>query len=64
MTWVVTSNRLAWALGERVDADALAGCNIGALVEAGHLAPVQDEPKRKRMPVTPVPDDTADEPEE
>jgi hypothetical protein len=63
VTFRVVSGRLPWAAGTVVGADVLAGCNIGALVEGGHLQP---EPKgtKKRTPVVPVPNDTADEPEE
>ena len=64
MTWQVMSDRLAWDQGSTVSADDLAGCNIAALVAGGHLAPVQGKVKSKRMPVEPVPDYTADEPEE
>jgi hypothetical protein len=74
MMWEVLSSRLAWPAGTKVSADDLAGCNIGALVEGGHLAPVKkapaspvpDQPKAnsKRTPVDPVPDDTAEQPEE
>jgi len=65
MTYKVTSDRLAFDRNEVVTADALAGCNIDALVQGGHLVPVPEQPKpKKRMPVEPVPDDTADEPEE
>jgi hypothetical protein len=64
MSWVVTSDRLAWDRVTTVGAEALAGCNIVALVQGGHLAPVPDKPKSKRMPVDPVPDETADEPKE
>ena len=65
MTYRVLSSRLSWPAGSSVDAVDLAGCNIEALVQGGHLAPVPDKPKpKKRMPVGPAPDDTADEPEE
>jgi hypothetical protein len=65
MMWTVTSDRIGWPRGERLSAAALSGCNIDALVQGGHLAAVPDEPKtKKRMPVDPVPDETADEPEE
>ena len=72
MTYEVQSKRLTWPKGAVISADDLAGCNIEALVEGGHLAPVSkaqaapDVPKKmsKRTPVEPVPDDTADEPEE
>ena len=65
MKWIVTSDRLSWQRGAVVGADALTGCNIDALVQAGHVAPVPDQPKtKKRMPVEPVLYETADEPEE
>lgn len=64
MSWKVTSDRLAWDRGEVLGADALAGCNIDALVAGGHLQPVPMQVKSKRLPVKPVPDDTANEPEE
>jgi hypothetical protein len=63
MTYRVLSERMVWPAGSYVGADDLAGCNIDALVQGGHLVPGQPKPK-KRMPVDPVPDDTADEPEE
>lgn len=62
--WQVTSNRLAWPHGEVLGAEALAGCNIDALVAGGHLAPVPNQPKRKRPPADPAPDDQANQPEE
>jgi hypothetical protein len=49
--------------GTTVGADALAGCNLTMLVARGILAPVPDQPKRKRKPVDPA-TDTATEPEE
>lgn len=64
MKYQVASGRMRWAFGELVSADDLAGCNIVALVEGGHLVPVPTKPKSKQMPVDPVPTDTADEPEE
>lgn len=64
MSWTVASHRTVWASGAVLSADDLAGCNIVALVESGHLVPVPTKPKSKRMPVDPVPTDTADEPEE
>lgn len=38
--WVVASDRMDWASGTRLSVDDLAGCNIPALVKAGHLTPV------------------------
>ena len=62
MSWIVTSGRLRWDEGTRLTDGDLAGCNIDALVQGGHLAPVSDK-TTKRLPVPPVPD-SADEPEE
>ena len=72
MMYQVQSKRMAWPEGTVLSADDLAGCNIGALVEGGHLALVRqaqaapDVPQKmsKRRPVEPVADDTAEEPEE
>lgn len=71
MKWQVMSNRLAWASGTILSARDLAGCNIDALVQGGHLAPSRQqaapdktETRNKRMPVEPVPDETAEEPKE
>jgi hypothetical protein len=74
MSYQVTSNRLPFKAGAVVGADDLAGCNIEALVQGGHLVPVSTERKpvgpvaepktTKRSPVVPVPDESADEPEE
>lgn len=64
MKYQVMSHRLAWPSGSVISAGDLAGCNIVALVSGGHLSPVPSKPTSKRMPVDPVPDDTADEPEE
>jgi len=74
MMWTVMSNRLAWDAGTVLGADDLAGCNIEALVQGGHLAPAPqrtpqtpDSPpyKSKKKPVDPVTEDeSAEEPEE
>jgi len=65
MRFEVLSGRLSWDAGDVVDAGDLAGCNIGALVEGGHLRLVPElNTTKKRSPVVPVPNDTADEPEE
>ena len=72
MMYQVQSDRMARPAGSVLSADDLAGCNIEALIEGGHLAPVAkaqatpDVPQKmsKRTPVEPVPDDTAEEPEE
>jgi hypothetical protein len=74
MSYQVASERLPFKVGAVVGADDLQGCNIEALVRGGHLVPVSTkrepvgpavEPKTtKRSPVVPVPNDTADEPEE
>jgi len=61
MMWTVISDRLPWASGTTVGQEQLAGCNITALVMAGHLSPVQ--PKTPKKPVVPA-DEPADEPEE
>lgn len=61
MSWNVTSRRLPWASGTTVTREELAGCNIDALVAAGHLSPVQ--PKTTKKPAVPA-DEPADEPEE
>lgn len=37
MTYIVQSDRLRWELGTRVSVSELDGCNIAALVAAGHL---------------------------
>jgi uncharacterized integral membrane protein len=62
MTFEVLSSRMGWPVGTVIGEGVLAGCNIAALVEGGHLMPVP-KTTRKRTPVVPVPD-TADEPEE
>jgi hypothetical protein len=54
---------MPWPAGTVLDMTALAGCNIKALVQGGHLGPVPDQPIRKRTPVVPVPK-KADEPKE
>jgi len=77
MSWRVKSRRLAWDAGTVLSADDLAGCNIDALVQGGHLEPVtkskrtppvqvpDDPQKKKAKPVEPVTDDElAEEPEE
>lgn len=77
MTWTVISDRVRWGAGTVLGSGDLAGCNIEALVQGGHLAPVQqvgtpadpvpDSPSRKSKmkPVDPVTvDDSAEEPEE
>jgi hypothetical protein len=57
VTYKVTSSRLAWRKGTILTVTDLAGCNIAALEQGGHLAPVIE---RKRKVVQ----DTADQPEE
>lgn len=65
MTFQVVSDRMPWEAGTVVRAGDLAGCNIAALVEGGHLRPVPElNTTKKRSPVVPVPNDTADGPEE
>jgi hypothetical protein len=53
----VESRRMEWADGAVIPAAALAGCNIGALLEAGHLSPVKERAVRPKTR-------TAEEPEE
>jgi len=62
VTFKVVSDRLPWAAGAVIDGGVLAGCNIGALVEGGHLKPVPDKTIHKQSPAKPV--ETADEPKE
>jgi len=75
MSWRVMSKRLAWPAGTVLSSGDLAGCNIDALVQGGHLAPVQQTApkqvpvssrhKSKTQPVDPVTAyDSAEEPEE
>jgi hypothetical protein len=75
MSYRVMSSRIGFEVGSIVGVDDLTGCNIEALVQGGHLEPVSSkrkpeapapEPKTttQRSPVVPVPNDTADEPEE
>jgi hypothetical protein len=61
MKYVVTSDRLAFSRGTVVDANDLAGGNIGVLVATGHLAPSKTD-RKPEVPVTGK--DSADEPEE
>jgi len=63
MKYQVVTSRMPWSAGTLLDTNALAGCNIEALVQGGHLELVPEQPTKKRTPVVPVPD-TADEPEE
>ena len=72
MTWKVQSGRLAWPAGTVVGVSDLAGCNIDALVQGSHLAPVEnkrspaeqvmDNPILEKSPAKPV--ETANEPKE
>jgi len=72
MSWKVMSNRLSWALGTVLSADELEWCNIDALVQGSHLAPVEnkrtpaeqvmDNPILEKSPAKPV--ETANEPKE
>jgi len=43
--YVVASGRLKWASGTRLGVDDLEGCNIAALVAAGHLVPAPKKSK-------------------
>ena len=58
MSWKVLSDRLAWPKGTVLGVDDLAGCNIEALLYAGHLTVVEDKKPRK------VVVELAEEPEE
>lgn len=57
MSFRVESSRLGWPVGAVIPAAALAGCNIGALLEGGHLSPVRERAVRPKTT-------TAEEPEE
>jgi hypothetical protein len=58
MRYKVASDRQPWRRGTILDADALEGCNIEALVYAGHLTVVEEKKPRKFVV------ETAEEPEE
>ena len=58
MRYEVTSDRQPWPRETELDTDDLSGCNIEALVYAGHLAVVEDK-KPQRTVV-----ETAEQPEE
>ena len=46
MTFKVLTNRFAnHKKGSTIDGDALVGANIQALIEGGHIAPVEKTPK-------------------
>lgn len=45
MKYKVTSDKLRWPAGTIVDADELAGSNIGVLINASHLVEVDDTPE-------------------
>lgn len=47
-TYVVTSDNFALPQGSEVTGDQLAGCDVAALVEGGHLVPV-DSPKEQAL---------------
>jgi len=61
MSFEVMSSRMPWPPGTVLSSGDLAGCNIGALVDGGHLRPAP-QPFKKKAPAKPV--ETADEPEE
>jgi hypothetical protein len=63
MRFQVITSRMPWPAGTVLGTEALAGCNIEALVQGGHLGLVPDQPTKKRTPVVTVPE-TADEPKE
>lgn len=58
MRYEVTSDRQPWPRGTALDTNDLAGCNIQALVYAGHLTVVEDKKPRKLVV------ETAEQPEE
>jgi len=58
MRYIVASDRQPWPRGTVLGTDDLAGCNIEALVYAGHLTVVEEKKPRK------VVVETAEEPEE
>ena len=45
MKYKVSSDKLRWPTGTIVNADDLAGSNIGVLINAGHLVEVDSEPE-------------------
>jgi hypothetical protein len=63
MMWTVLSHRLSWPSGTSVSAADLEGCNIGALVQGGHLALAQDDSKIRPV-ATVIVNESAEEPEE
>jgi hypothetical protein len=63
MRYQVISKRMRWPAGTLLGTEALAGCNISALVQGGHLELVPKQPDKNRTPVVTVPE-TADEPKE
>lgn len=46
MTYRVLSSRLSWPAGTVLTVSELAGCNIDALIAAGHLAAVNTKRTR------------------
>ncbi len=47
MKYKIVSGRLAEAdMGKIVDSSDLAGCNIGALLDSGHIVPVEAKIKQ------------------
>lgn len=50
MTYIVSSDRLRWKPGKRLEVSDLEGSNIAALVEAGHLV---EAPKKTNPPAEP-----------
>lgn len=63
MTYLIKVDWQGLKAGTSVGAEALAGCNLTALLARGVLEPAPAVPSRKRKPEPPA-DDTADEPEE
>lgn len=50
MTYTVSSDRLPWKPGTRLEDSDLEGSNIAALVEGGHLV---ESPKKTKIPAEP-----------
>ena len=44
---ILSDNFSLGSQGDTVDSDALDGCNIAALIEAGHIAEISDKVSKK-----------------
>lgn len=53
MRYKVLSHRLDWPAGTVLTTEDLAGCNIDALVQAGHLTLSVEPPKTPKTPAKP-----------